>query len=89
MHGRITPETLVGEARTPQAEEAAMSVMDKLRQMLKGHESQAAQGVDKAGDHVDEKTQNKYTRHVDTAQEKLKGQLGNPEGGQDQPPRAY
>ncbi|KUF13925.1 antitoxin [Streptomyces silvensis] len=61
-----------------------MSVMDKLKQMLKGHEDQAGKGVDKAGDFVDDKTQGKYSSQVDTAQDKLKGQFG---GDQDQPPR--
>ncbi|GGP45420.1 antitoxin [Streptomyces melanogenes] len=54
-----------------------MSVMDKLKQMLKGHEDQAGQGIDRAGDFVDEKTQGKYSSQVDTAQEKLKEQLGS------------
>lgn len=31
----------------------AMSVMDKLKEMLKGHEDQAGQGIDKAGDYVE------------------------------------
>ncbi|MFI9586728.1 antitoxin [Streptomyces sp. NPDC052236] len=57
-----------------------MSMMDKIKQMLKGHESQAGHGVDKAGDFVDEKTQGKYSSQVDTAQEKLRGQFG---AGQD------
>ncbi|MEU5001994.1 antitoxin [Streptomyces sp. NPDC021622] len=62
-----------------------MSVMDKLKQMLKGHEDQAGKGIDKAGDFVDEKSQGKYSSQVDTAQEKLKGQLGR---DQDQPPQS-
>ncbi|WP_030318069.1 antitoxin [Streptomyces flavochromogenes] len=53
-----------------------MSVFDKLKGMLKGHEEQASKGVDKAGDYVDGKTQSKYSGQVDTAQEKLKEQLG-------------
>ncbi|WHM40384.1 antitoxin [Streptomyces sp. BPTC-684] len=53
-----------------------MSVMDKLKQMLKGHEDTAGKGVDRAGDFVDEKTQGKYSSQVDTAQDKLKEQLG-------------
>ncbi|MDI3407534.1 antitoxin [Streptomyces cavernicola] len=66
-----------------------MSVMDKLKQMIKGHEEKAGQGVDKAGDMVDEKTQGKYSKHVDTAQEKLKQQLGTDQQakGQDDPPQ--
>ncbi|MFF0448348.1 antitoxin [Streptomyces sp. NPDC004609] len=62
-----------------------MSVMDKLKHMLKGHEAQADKGVDKAGDAVDEKTQGKYSGQVDQAQDKMKGQYGGGEG--DQPPR--
>ncbi|MFB7462631.1 antitoxin [Streptomyces sp. NPDC056224] len=53
-----------------------MSALDKLKQMLKGHEDQAGQAIDKAGDLVDEKTRGKYTSQVDTAQEQLKEQLG-------------
>ncbi|MFF4401038.1 antitoxin [Streptomyces sp. NPDC001480] len=63
-----------------------MSMMDKLKSMLKGHESQASKGVDKAGDYVDDRTQDKYSRQVDTAQEQLKDQLGR-EQGRDNPPR--
>ncbi|MEN2417727.1 antitoxin [Streptomyces rimosus] len=62
-----------------------MSVLDKLKQMLKGHEDQAGKGVDKAGDFVDEKSQGKYSGQVDTAQDKLKEQLGR---DQDQPPQS-
>ncbi|MFI6283478.1 antitoxin [Streptomyces sp. NPDC051018] len=63
-----------------------MSVMDKLKHMLKGHEAQADKGVDKAGDAVDTKTQGKYSGQVDQGQEKMKGQYGG--GGEgDQPPR--
>ncbi|MFJ4716447.1 antitoxin [Streptomyces sp. NPDC088785] len=62
-----------------------MSVMDKLKQMLKGHEDQAGKGVDKAGDFVDGKTQGKYSSQVDTAQDKLKEQLGG-DRNQDGPP---
>ncbi|UQX02086.1 antitoxin [Streptomyces sp. RerS4] len=64
-----------------------MSVMDKLKQMLKGHEDKAGQGIDKAGDFVDEKTQSKYSSHVDTAQEQLKRQLGGDQGQDNPPPR--
>ncbi|MEU5385210.1 antitoxin [Kitasatospora cineracea] len=63
-----------------------MSVMDKLKQMLKGHEDQSSRGIDKAGDFADEKTQGKYSGQVDTAQDKLKEQLGN-EGTHDNPPQ--
>ncbi|MFE9629475.1 antitoxin [Streptomyces sp. NPDC006463] len=52
-----------------------MSALDKLKKMLKGHEEQSGQAIDKAGDFVDEKTQSKYSPQVDTAQEALKRQL--------------
>ncbi|MFD9691876.1 antitoxin [Kitasatospora sp. NPDC059146] len=58
-----------------------MSMLDKLKAMLKGHEDQAEKGVDKAGDYVDERTQGKYQSQVDTAQDKLKEQF------RDQPPQ--
>ncbi|MEV7386021.1 MULTISPECIES: antitoxin [unclassified Streptomyces] len=45
-----------------------MSVLDKLKDLLKGHEDQARQGVEKAGDAFDERTGNKYRSQVDTAQ---------------------
>ncbi|MEO3973098.1 antitoxin [Streptomyces sp. CAU 1734] len=61
-----------------------MSVLDKLKNMLKGHESQVDKGVDKAGDAVDAKTQGKYSRQVDTGQDRLKDQFGT--GGRDKPP---
>ncbi|MFI1012496.1 antitoxin [Streptomyces sp. NPDC020965] len=62
-----------------------MSVMDKLKNMLKGHEAQADKGIDKAGDAVDSKTQSKYSGQVDSAQDNLKGRYGT--GGQGQPPQ--
>ncbi|MGW1005660.1 antitoxin [Streptomyces sp. NPDC002520] len=52
-----------------------MSVMDKLKQMLKGHEDQADKGIDKAGDMVDEKAQGRHSGQVDAAQDQLKRQL--------------
>ncbi|WP_406060267.1 antitoxin [Streptomyces sp. NBC_01077] len=64
-----------------------MSVFDKLKGMLKGHEDQASKGIDKAGDLVDDKTQSKYSSQVDTAQEKLKEQLGGTGQQPDSPPQ--
>ncbi|MFD9130325.1 antitoxin [Kitasatospora sp. NPDC059571] len=54
-----------------------MSMLDKLKGMLKGHEDTARQGVEKAGDTLDAKTGNKYQSQVDTAQQKIDDQLGN------------
>ncbi|WP_371494231.1 antitoxin [Kitasatospora sp. NBC_00374] len=52
-----------------------MSMLDKLKGMMKGHEDTARQGVEKAGDAVDEKTGNKYQSQVDTAQQKADEQI--------------
>ncbi|MFJ2606335.1 antitoxin [Streptomyces sp. NPDC087425] len=53
-----------------------MSMIDKLKGLLKGHEDQARQGVEKAGDMFDAKTGNKYQSQVDMAQRKLDEQIG-------------
>ncbi|MEW2300713.1 antitoxin [Streptomyces sp. NPDC006655] len=45
-----------------------MSMLDKLKGMLKGHEDQAKRGVDKGGDMIDQRTGNKYQSQVDMAQ---------------------
>lgn len=58
-----------------------MSMLDKIKGMLKGHPDQARQGVDKTGDFVDDKTGNKHQRQVDTGQDKLKDEFGR-----DRPP---
>lgn len=58
-----------------------MSMLDKLKQMLKGHEDQAEKGIDKSGDAFDERTEGKYSSQVDTAQDRLKQQF------RDQPPQ--
>lgn len=54
-----------------------MSMLDKLKGLIKGHPDQARQGVEKAGDAFDARTQNKYQSQTDTAQQKLGDQLGN------------
>jgi hypothetical protein len=61
-----------------------MSVIDKLKGMLKGHEDQAHQGVQKVGDMADKKTGNKYAGQVDSAQQRLDQQIdgGQPPTGQ-------
>ncbi|WP_329454446.1 antitoxin [Streptomyces sp. NBC_01497] len=65
-----------------------MSMLDKLKGMMKGHEDTAHKGVDKAGDAVDKKTGNKYENQVDTGQKKMDEQMGNdPRSGDDNPPR--
>ncbi len=64
-----------------------MSMLDKLKGLLKGHEDQARQGVEKGGDAFDAKTGNKYQSQVDMAQRKMNEQLG-PDGSQNTPPQS-
>ncbi|WP_194898743.1 antitoxin [Catenulispora pinisilvae] len=54
-----------------------MSILDKIKGLLKGHEDQAHKGIEKAGDVFDSKTGNKYQGQVDTVQKKLADQVGN------------
>ncbi|MFE1863435.1 antitoxin [Streptomyces anandii] len=64
-----------------------MSMMDKIKGLLKGHEEQAGKGVDKGGDYVDQRTQGKYSGQVDTAQQRLRDEMDSMDRGQDEPPR--
>ncbi|MER0449254.1 antitoxin [Streptomyces sp. Edi4] len=63
-----------------------MSMLDKLKGLLKGHEDTARQGVEKGGDAFDAKTGNKYESQVDVAQKRLNEQLGS-DKPQDGPPQ--
>ncbi|MFF4156123.1 antitoxin [Streptomyces sp. NPDC001678] len=63
-----------------------MSMLDKLKDLLKGHEDTARQGVEKAGDAFDARTGNKYQSQVDTAQQKINEQLGTQERKPDDQP---
>lgn len=47
-----------------------MSIVDKVKQMLGQHPDKAKQGMEKAGDKIDERTGGKYADKVDKAQEK-------------------
>ncbi|MBT2542663.1 antitoxin [Streptomyces sp. ISL-44] len=53
-----------------------MSMVDKLKGLLKGHPEQSRQGIEKAGDAFDTRTGNKYQSQTDTVQNKLNEQLG-------------
>ncbi|WNI33532.1 antitoxin [Streptomyces sp. ITFR-6] len=54
-----------------------MSMLDKIKDLMKGHPDQARQGVEKGGDIVDKKTGGKYSGQVDSTQQKLNDQLGD------------
>jgi hypothetical protein len=49
-----------------------MGLMDKAKGLLKGHEKQAKDGVDKAADVADAKTDAKYTDKIDMGADKTK-----------------
>jgi hypothetical protein len=64
-----------------------MSFMDKIKGMLKGHESMADKGIDKGGDYLDQRTGNKYQSQVDAGQDKLRDEFGT-RPNRDNPPQS-
>jgi hypothetical protein len=49
-----------------------MAFLDKVKSLLARNADKVDTAIDKAGDIVDEKTQGKYTQHVDKVQEAAK-----------------
>lgn len=47
-----------------------MGLLDKAKDMLKGNTDKVKEGIDKAGDMIDEKTGGKFSDHIETAEEK-------------------
>jgi hypothetical protein len=66
-----------------------MSMLDKLKDLVKGHEGTVRKGMQKAGDAVDRTTGGKYSRQVDSAQQKMQKGLGmdEPGSGEERPPQ--
>jgi len=50
--------------------EAPVGLLDKAKDMLKGNTDKVKEGIDKAGDMIDEKTGGKFSDHIETAEEK-------------------
>jgi len=48
-----------------------MGLMDKIKALLGGNADKVKEGIEKAGDMVDEKTGGKFGDKVDMAQEKI------------------
>ena len=48
-----------------------MGLLDKIKGMLGGNVDKVKEGVDKAGDMVDEKTGGKFSDKIDMAEEKI------------------
>ncbi|MEL4505689.1 antitoxin [Luteococcus sp. H138] len=59
------------------AKDALTGNADKARDAVNSHEAQVDQGVDKAGDFVDGKTDAKYADKVDRGQDFIKDKTGN------------
>ena len=57
-----------------------MGFMDKVKGMLGQHGDKVDQGVDRAGDVVDDRTAGKHAAHVDKAQQTAKDQLDKLQG---------
>lgn len=54
-----------------------MGIFDKAKDLAQEHPDKVDAAVDKAGDMVNEKTDNQHAEHVDRAQDALKDKLGN------------
>jgi MT0933-like antitoxin protein len=53
-----------------------MGFMDKAKDLAGKHDDKVDQGIEKAGDQVDQRTDDKYTSHVDRAQDAAQKRTG-------------
>jgi MT0933-like antitoxin protein len=63
-----------------------MGIFDKAKDALSGQQDKVDAGVEKAGDMVDDKTEDKYTERVDQGQEMAKDKLRDFTGDQPEQP---
>lgn len=63
-----------------------MGIFDKAKDALSGQQDKVDDGVEKAGDMVDDKTEGKYAEQVDHGQEMAKDKLGGLTGDQPEQP---
>jgi hypothetical protein len=63
--------------------DAAASLTDKAKDLVDGHGEQVSEGLDKAGDFVDEKTGGQYGDKIDQGVGVAKDQLDNLDGQND------
>lgn len=59
------------------------NIKDKITGLVDEHGDKAGDGVDRAGDMVDEKTGGQHAEHVDTGQEHAKNTLDGLDGQDD------
>ncbi|TDT33195.1 antitoxin [Naumannella halotolerans] len=57
-----------------------MGIFDKAKDLASEHSDKVDQGIDQAGDAVDQKTGSKYEGQVDQAQDFAKDQFGGQPG---------
>ncbi|WP_295629585.1 antitoxin [uncultured Corynebacterium sp.] len=57
-----------------------MGVFDKAKQFADDNPDKVSQGIDKAGDTVDERTGGKHSEHVDKAQDAARKKFADGEG---------
>ncbi len=65
-----------------------MGFMDKIKDMVSSNTDKAKQGIDKAGDMIDDKTGGKFADKIDMAQEKAAGMVDDQANGQTEAPAA-
>ena len=53
-----------------------MSFMDKAKDLVNKHDEQVDQGLDKAGDQIDNRTGNKYSEHIDKGVDQAQTRTG-------------
>lgn len=53
-----------------------MGFMDKAKDLAGKHDDKVDQGIEKAGDQVDQRTGDKYTSQVDRAQDETQKRTG-------------
>lgn len=68
------------------SEHGAESLKDKASDLVDGHGDKVGEGLDKAGDFVDEKTGGKYGDQIDKGVGVAKDQLDNLDGQNDDIP---
>lgn len=57
-----------------------MGIFDKAKDLAAQHSDKIRQGVEKAGDTVDQRTGGKYAQHVDKGQDAVNKALDDQEG---------
>lgn len=70
--------------RGPLVKETRMGLFDKAKDFAGDNPDKVDQGVEKAGDLVDDKTGGKHSEQVDKGQDFVGDRLGGAEGGNDQ-----